>query len=292
MAILPSTSPPPMVHAMAQRGLRSATVEPAVAQCRRQRVDDRRLIVDDEHATTALRFRCTAQLYSNKCARHTPHAARERPATCATATVGVRTKISRSRARKRAGIHLAVSFADHHHGQSPMWHARKRALPVNKNLTALGVVAGLGIGGLIGVTAFSPGASNAQSATASTATAAPGARAKTAEEQANEARGTWGFDRARDTREAADGNRAALLARAKITPAQAAAAAVAVAPGVAGSPDIHDRDGTLTYRVEVATATGVVEVRVDATTGTAAVDNDANNHHFQRGHETGPVPGT
>jgi Peptidase propeptide and YPEB domain len=82
--------------------------------------------------------------------------------------------------------------------------------------------------------------------------------------------------------EAADGTDAKLLAQAKITPDQAEAAALAVAPGTAGVPDIHDRDGVLTYRVDVTTATGNTEVTVDATTGAATIDT---------GHDFGGGPG-
>lgn len=168
---------------------------------------------------------------------------------------------------------------------------------MKKNLAAVGVIAGLGIGGLVGVTMFSPGASNAQS-TAAPAPAAPGAKGPTTDDgdawhdnRGHDDGDAWrndhghddgdgwrGKDRSGDralweAKEAADGTDAKLLAQAKITPSQAAAAAVVAAPGTAGTPDLHARDGVLSYHVEVATATGRVEVRVDATTGVATIDN-------------------
>ena len=181
---------------------------------------------------------------------------------------------------------------------------------MKKNFAALGVVAGLGIGGLVGVTMFSPGAGNAQSTTAPATTAAapattaapgatvaPSADAKDAKDakdandtnEANETHGRGaGFDRtAHEAQEATDGTDAKLLAQAKVSPAQATAAAIALAPGTAGTPDIHDRDGGLSYRVEVTTATGVVEVTVDATTGVAALDNEGGGHHDRGGNEAG-----
>lgn len=51
--------------------------------------------------------------------------------------------------------------------------------------------------------------------------------------------------------------------------------------------DIHDRDGGLSCQVEVTTATGVVEVTVDATTGVAALDNEGGGHHDRGGNEAG-----
>ncbi len=162
--------------------------------------------------------------------------------------------------------------------------SKNRALPMKKNLAAVGVVAGLGIGGFVGVTMFSPGASNAQSA-APAAPAAADAKGATTDDgdawhdnHGHDDGDAWhGKDRSGDravweAKEAADGTDAKLLAQAKITPSQAAAAAVAVAPGTAGTPDLHARDGALGYHVEVATATGRVEVRVDATTGVATID--------------------
>ncbi len=163
---------------------------------------------------------------------------------------------------------------------------------MKKRITALSVAAGLGIGGVVGAVMLAPGASNAQSTTtaAPTAVAPPAVApnpATTAEKTGNEATETHdnkNLDRtARGAQEGTDGSDVALLANAKITPAQAAAAAIALAPGAAGTPDIHDRDNTLTYKVEVTTATGVVEVQVDANTGKAAIEDETNERHG-RGH--------
>ena len=160
---------------------------------------------------------------------------------------------------------------------------------MKKNLAAVGLIAGLGIGGVVGVTVFTPGASNAQSGSTPTATAeADTNRVKSPDELANEASGKRGFDR-HDSRDAADTNEAALLAKAKITPAQAAAAAITLVPGTARTPDLHDREGTLTYRVDVTTATGDVEVRVDALTGSATIDTNGHGKwgfdHADDGHD-------
>lgn len=155
----------------------------------------------------------------------------------------------------------------------------------SKSLAGIGLVAGLGIGGLVGITVFAPGTSNAQTSTSPAVVApAPGASTTPEAPGTNEATETHGkgggFDRAaHETQEATDGTDAALLAKATITPAQATAAALLVAPGTAAAPDIHDRDGSLSYRVEVTTSSGVVEVAVDAKTGVATIETEGNEHH-------------
>ena len=162
---------------------------------------------------------------------------------------------------------------------------------MKKNLAAVGVIAGLGIGGLVGVTMFSPGASNAQSTTAPAAPAAPANKGATTDDgDAWHGRDRGGDRAVWEAKEAADGTDAKLLAQAKITPAQAAVAAVAVAPGMAGTPDLHARDGALSYHVEVATATGRVEVRVDATTGAATIDNHGHDRNDAVGDSNDDAP--
>lgn len=174
--------------------------------------------------------------------------------------------------------------------QACIAHEMRPPMKKSKSLAGIGLVAGLGIGGLVGVTVFAPGSSNAQTTTspavvaptpgAITAPTGPGSNDANDANEATETHGKGGFDRtAHEAQEATDGTDAALLAKATITPAQATAAALLVTPGTAGIPDIHDRDGGLSYRVEVTMPTGVVEVTVDAKTGVAAIETEGNEHH-------------
>jgi hypothetical protein len=71
---------------------------------------------------------------------------------------------------------------------------------------------------------------------------------------------------------------AALAKLAKITPAQAQAAALAAHPGTAEKVELENDNGSLVYAVAVRTSTGLLDVKVDA--GNAAVlavetDNEA-----------------
>ena len=60
---------------------------------------------------------------------------------------------------------------------------------------------------------------------------------------------------------------ATLTALATTTPADASAAAIAAVPGTAATPELNSEDGFVVYKVVVTTATGDIEVTVDAGNG-------------------------
>jgi uncharacterized membrane protein YkoI len=162
-----------------------------------------------------------------------------------------------------------------------------------RNVTTGAIALGALVGSAFIANAVSNAPTTVASATAGAAAAAPATTVPTPAENdgADEAtenhdgKGGRGVDRAaHEAQEATDGSDAALLAKAKITPAQATAAAIAVAPGTADAPDIHERDGVLSYDVRIITATGETEVTVDATTGVATVEAEGGDHHGGRGH--------
>lgn len=64
-----------------------------------------------------------------------------------------------------------------------------------------------------------------------------------------------------------DGADAALQALAKITPDQAKTAALAAVPGTVVKVDLDNENGNVVYSVEVKTANGATEVKVDAGDG-------------------------
>ncbi|MGQ9756173.1 MAG: PepSY domain-containing protein [Desulfotomaculales bacterium] len=68
---------------------------------------------------------------------------------------------------------------------------------------------------------------------------------------------------------------AALEGKAKITPAQAQAAALAAVPGTALKTELDNENGNLVYSVEVKTAQGVKDIKVDAGDGKVLAQENA-----------------
>jgi uncharacterized membrane protein YkoI len=159
---------------------------------------------------------------------------------------------------------------------------------------ALGAFAGSGmIASAVTSTQATPAAPTAVTAPAAVTT--PAANAPVEAQSTNEANdaneatevhtGKGPADRAaHEAQEATDGTDAKLLAAAKITPDQAKAAAIALVPGTADTPDIHDR-GTLSYRVNITNGTIQTEVSVDATTGVATLDQGRGGHGGHHGND-------
>ena len=76
---------------------------------------------------------------------------------------------------------------------------------------------------------------------------------------------------------------AALAKLATITPDQASAAALVAVPGTVGDVKLKDEDGFVVYSVDVTTATGDVEVVVDAGNG-AILGQEAGGEHGDGDH--------
>jgi len=64
---------------------------------------------------------------------------------------------------------------------------------------------------------------------------------------------------------------------AVLTPDQAKAAALAAAPGTAGDVELSNENGNVVYSVEVTTAAGKVDVKVDAGNGSILAQETDNN---------------
>ncbi|HHY78787.1 MAG TPA: PepSY domain-containing protein [Thermoanaerobacter sp.] len=76
---------------------------------------------------------------------------------------------------------------------------------------------------------------------------------------------------------------AKLASLAKITPDEAKAAALKVVPGTVTKVSLDNENGYLVYSVEVKTANGVVDVKVDAGNGTVlAQDKDQDNEKHEK----------
>ena len=91
--------------------------------------------------------------------------------------------------------------------------------------------------------------------------------------EANEAKEGEKGEESKDETEGAESERLKSLAR--ITPEQASAAALAQVPGTVKKVELENEDGNVVYGVEIETAKGESEVKVDAGDGRVLhVDND------------------
>jgi uncharacterized membrane protein YkoI len=85
------------------------------------------------------------------------------------------------------------------------------------------------------------------------------------ESEANEAKESEDGEEAEDRSEGAEGERLKSLAR--ITPEQACDAALAQVPGTVKKVELENEDGNVVYGVEIKTAKGESDVKVDAGDG-------------------------
>jgi uncharacterized membrane protein YkoI len=83
--------------------------------------------------------------------------------------------------------------------------------------------------------------------------------------EANEAKKGEKGEEAEDKAESAESERLTILAR--ITPEQASAAALAQIPGTVKKVDLENEDGNVVYGVEIKTANGESDVKIDAGDG-------------------------
>ena len=79
---------------------------------------------------------------------------------------------------------------------------------------------------------------------------------------------------------------------AKITPDQARQAALGAVPGTASTPVLEDENGNVVYGVEIQTATGTADVKVDAGNGTVLSQDTGDNNEKQSASETDSGPET
>ena len=70
---------------------------------------------------------------------------------------------------------------------------------------------------------------------------------------------------------------ASLKALVTLTPEQATAAAIAAVPGTAGDVELENENGNVVYGVEVTTANGQVDVKVDPGNGSILAQEDDRN---------------
>ncbi len=82
--------------------------------------------------------------------------------------------------------------------------------------------------------------------------------------------------------EDSNAEQAALAGLAKISEADAKTAALAAAPGTVNNVRLEDEDGFVVYAVEVTTANGLVEVKIDAGNG-KVLAQEAGDEHDGRG---------
>lgn len=97
-----------------------------------------------------------------------------------------------------------------------------------------------------------------------------------------------GANGAEGTNESDAGEAARLKGLATVTPDQAKAAATAAVPGKAAKVELESENGNVVYGVEVTTAQGTVDVKVDA--GNAKVlsqETDDANEHGDKGDKGG-----
>ncbi len=71
----------------------------------------------------------------------------------------------------------------------------------------------------------------------------------------------------------------ALLAQAKVSDADARAAALVAKPGTVTESRLDDRHGTLVWHIEIKTATAFADVNVDAITGKVIDSHDETAEH-------------
>jgi uncharacterized membrane protein YkoI len=77
---------------------------------------------------------------------------------------------------------------------------------------------------------------------------------------------------------------------AKITPDQARQAALGAVPGTASTPVLEDENGNVVYGVEIQTASGTVDVKVDAGNGTVLSQDTGGDSEKQSTNETDSGP--
>jgi len=124
------------------------------------------------------------------------------------------------------------------------------------------VTAAAGAGALMGAAGLASAATNA---TTPSTPAAQNQEAHDTEAAPNYTSSITVPDKAESTDEA--GEAAALKAMVTLTPEQASAAATAAVPGTAGDIELENDGGNVVYDVEVTTANGHVDVKVDPGNG-------------------------
>ncbi|MHB8928346.1 MAG: PepSY domain-containing protein [Bacillota bacterium] len=165
-----------------------------------------------------------------------------------------------------------------------------------KNRILVYVVSGaLVLGGAIGLGGLPARAASAKAAPAPAAQTATAAADQTQDQQGDQPSytssiqvpnpqdqtgdGTEGKDSAKNAEEQS-GNEAAeaaaLQAMAKLSPEQAKAAALAAVPGTVVEVDLDNENGNLVYSVEVKTADGVKELKIDAGNGQVLAQDSQN----------------
>ena len=72
-----------------------------------------------------------------------------------------------------------------------------------------------------------------------------------------------------------------------ITPDQASQAALTAVPGTAATPVLENENGSVVYGVEVTTATGTIDVKVDAGNGTVLAQDTSDGNEKESANKVG-----